>query len=356
MTDYVISNDANGSFTIPAATINTSLTSLALLGRGAPGYGLAVAQNTLSQLCNFASANAPANPLKGQIWFDAGHNVIKFYLGSSTWSTVAQVTDLANYAPLAAFQQVQTSVAALEANSATQAELANYLTLQQYYNPPSGSPPAPIASGGTGLTSVGSPGYVLTVNSSGNGYTFSNPASFVPSSSAFMRNDQTNLPTTDNSFSLGSTSNRYSNVYAVTFQGNATSANYADLAERYEADMPLEAGDVVMLGGEKEITMTTSAFCADVFGVISTAPAYMMNAEAGSGETHPFVALVGRVPVKVVGKVRKGQRIVSSSFAGVAMAADPADIHGNAFVVIGRALADKDTDDIGLLEITVGAK
>jgi hypothetical protein len=355
MTNYVVTNDVNGSFNIPDGSINTSLTSLSLLGRGASGYGQAVAQNTISQLCNFASAVHPANPLKGQIWYDSGNSVIKFYTGSSNWAQVAQVTDLANYAPLAAFQQAQSDISALETNSATKSDLSNYLTVQQYYNPPANSPPLPISGGGTGLTAIGTPGYVLTVNPSGNGYIFSDPTTFVPSSANFMKVNQTNLPSADNTYNLGSSSYRYTSVYAVTFTGNATSANYADLAERYEADCELEAGDVVMLGGAKEITKASGAFSTEVFGVISTAPAYMMNAEAGSDETHPFVALAGRVPVKVIGKVKKGQRLVSSSFAGIAQAADINDIP-NSFVVIGRALADKETDAIGMVEITVGAK
>jgi hypothetical protein len=80
-----------------------------------------------------------------------------------------------------------------------------------------------------------------------------------------------------------------------------------------------------------------------------------MNSTAGDRETHPYVALVGRVPVKVTGTVKKGQRLVTSPIAGVAMAVDISALP-NSFVVIGRALADKITDDVGLVEITVGAK
>ncbi|MCI1046956.1 hypothetical protein [Caballeronia zhejiangensis] len=162
-------------------------------------------------------------------------------------------------------------------------------------------------------------------------------------------------PTTDNTLSLGTSTRRYSNMYAVNFQGVASSALYADLAERYQADCYMEPGDVVMLGGEKEITKTNSAYCPNVFGVVSTAPAFKMNAGAGDDSTHPYVALAGRIPVKVVGKAKKGQRLVSSGVPGVAMAVDLSDVT-SFFAVIGRVLADKTSDEIDLVEAVVGAK
>lgn len=162
-------------------------------------------------------------------------------------------------------------------------------------------------------------------------------------------------PTTSNMLNLGTATFKYANMYATTFNGVATSAQYADLAERYEADCALEPGDVVMLGGAKEITKTNEPFSLSVFGVVSTAPAFRMNAEAGNDTTHPYVAFCGRVPVKVVGPVQKGQRLVSSGIPGVAIAADQNDIDSS-FVVIGRALSDKTTDGVELLETAVGAK
>jgi hypothetical protein len=115
--------------------------------------------------------------------------------------------------------------------------------------------------------------------------------------------------------------------------------------------MPLESGDVVKLGGEKEITKTTQANDGQVFGVVSSQPAYMMNASAGDDSTHPYVALSGRVPCKVKGPVSKGDRLVSSDEAGVAMAAsDSVDV----FAVIGRCLEENSSADIKYIEIVVG--
>lgn len=143
------------------------------------------------------------------------------------------------------------------------------------------------------------------------------------------------------------------NVYAQNFVGVATMALYADLAERFEADQIYDPGTVVKLGGDKEITIENDELSTDVLGVISTAPAYLMNAGAGTDSTHPPVALNGRVPVKVIGKTTKGQRLVSAG-AGLARAATlDEDIN---YRVIGRCLENKDHDAVGLVQAIVLCK
>ena len=104
-------------------------------------------------------------------------------------------------------------------------------------------------------------------------------------------------------------------VHAVS-----TGAQYSDVAERFATNMPLREGTVVMIGGEEEITEATGELTNKVFGVVSTKPAFMMNASAGNNETHPFIAMVGRVPVRVIGMANKGDRLVLSSNNGVARA------------------------------------
>jgi len=136
-------------------------------------------------------------------------------------------------------------------------------------------------------------------------------------------------------------------VHAVS-----TSAQYADIAERFAADAPMAEGAVVMLGGEQEITETITDKSPKVFGVVSTKPAYMMNAGAGNNDSHPFVAMTGRTPVRVTGTVNKGDRLVSSSIKGTARAAsENEDI--NPFHVIGRALESKTDDGIGMVNCVV---
>ena len=132
----------------------------------------------------------------------------------------------------------------------------------------------------------------------------------------------------------------------------STSAQYADVAERFEADAPMSEGAVVTLGGSAEITETTSELSQEVFGVISTQPAYAMNAAAGNNDSHPFVAMTGRTPVRVSGEVTKGQRLVSSSIKGCARAV-AADESINPFHVIGRALENKTDAGIGLVNCVV---
>jgi len=139
-------------------------------------------------------------------------------------------------------------------------------------------------------------------------------------------------------------------VTADTFSGVATEAQYADLAEIYSADAEYEPGTVVKIGGDAEITQTTEHADVDVFGVISTAPAYLMNKDA---EGLP-VALQGRVPVKVIGKIRKGERLVSSAVPGVAWALG--DDAYNSRAIIGRALQSKEDGDAGVIEAVIGVK
>ena len=135
----------------------------------------------------------------------------------------------------------------------------------------------------------------------------------------------------------------------------ATSAQYADIAERFAADAVMTPGAVVMFGGAQEITETAEELSEKVFGVVSTQPAYMMNSGAGNNDSHPFVAMTGRTPVRVTGTVNKGDRLVSSSVKGTARAAQTGESI-NPFHVIGRALESKSDAGIGLVNCFVQAK
>jgi hypothetical protein len=142
----------------------------------------------------------------------------------------------------------------------------------------------------------------------------------------------------------------------MKFHGTATSAEYADLAELYASDAEYEPGTIVKLGGSAEVTQTTAALCDNVFGVVSTNPAYLMNSAMDG--TSVAVALAGRVPCRVIGEVRKGQRLVASETPGVARVATEHE-HSEGldwFRVIGRALEDKTTLAEGKVEIVVGTK
>ena len=145
---------------------------------------------------------------------------------------------------------------------------------------------------------------------------------------------------------IGSSTTYFNTVFA-----KATSAQYADLAEMYCADAPYTPGTVVEFGGNHEITTTTTTHSTQVAGIISTHPAYLMNATQ-SGE-HPLeVALVGRVPCSVVGTIRKGDRLVSSDLPGVAQALN-IDLYQPG-CIIGKALTEYNSTEPGVIEVAVG--
>lgn len=139
------------------------------------------------------------------------------------------------------------------------------------------------------------------------------------------------------------------------FNGPASSLA-ADIAERFHSDVDVEPGDIVKIGGAFDVTKTTSSLDQDVFGVVSTNPAYMMNAGLGEGSKFPFIALDGRIPVKVVGPVKKGQRLVSSNTPGVARAIENNQVAASYVSVFGRALETNDDPGIKLIDAVVGSK
>lgn len=125
-------------------------------------------------------------------------------------------------------------------------------------------------------------------------------------------------------------------------------ATFADLAEWYSSDVDYEPGTVLVFGGDAEVTTTTVFGDSRVAGVVSTDPGFKMN---GSLEgTKVCIALQGRVPCKVVGKVRKGDLITTSAIPGYAAKA----INPQVGTLIGKALQDKDTLEAGVIEVAVG--
>lgn len=144
-----------------------------------------------------------------------------------------------------------------------------------------------------------------------------------------------------------------STAYFNTVFAQATSAQYADVAERFHADQEYAPGTVVELGGSAEITSAREDLSDVVFGVISTQAAYLMNSGAGNNATHPPIAMTGRVPVRTVGAIRKGDRLVSAG-NGMARAAKAGE--ATAFNTVGRALHDKTDTGEGVVEAIVTIK
>ena len=129
----------------------------------------------------------------------------------------------------------------------------------------------------------------------------------------------------------------------ANLEGTATAAQYSDVAERFASDSVYTPGTVVALGGAEEITQVNEEASDEVFGVVSSLEqaAFKMNDGAGNSDTHPYIAMTGRVDVKVIGIVNKGDRLISASVPGYARAATKAEC--TAFNVIGRALTSKTT-------------
>lgn len=174
------------------------------------------------------------------------------------------------------------------------------------------------------------------------------------------KNGLANAPITASSIQVGSITTG-SNTTAGTITGRWTltgtspnesrlQATYsADLAEYYEGDKEYEVGTVLIFGGDKEVTLTNTQGDNRVAGVVSNTAAFVMY-DACPGHKN-LVALQGRVPCKVVGKIKKGEMLVTSRIPGVAIAAG-ADVKVG--TVVGKALVSYDSDHIGTIEIAVG--
>jgi hypothetical protein len=154
-------------------------------------------------------------------------------------------------------------------------------------------------------------------------------------------------PDANNTRSMGTSLLRYATIFATTFNGTSTAAQYADVAENFSADAQYAPGTVVALGGAEEITRVNEEASEQVFGVISEKPAYLMNAALENGLP---VAVTGRVPVRVLGMVNKGERLVSAG-NGLARAAQAGE--ATSFNVIGRAIESKTTEGEGTVEAFV---
>jgi hypothetical protein len=283
-------------------TVDTS-TSLALIGKNYQRFGEALNENLLHLLENFAAATPPANPTEGQLWYDTANSTLMLY-DNGQWYPIGSPAGTTR----------------IEIRSRYDTNDILHFTIEHIVD-----------------------NNIVTI-------TVDDTVAWTPRSDEYLEDGITALST---QFPLIQAGINMNNTVDYKFRGVATSAEYADLAERYAADQTYEPGTVVRIGGSHEITQTLQSKDPDVFGVISTAPGFEMNSAAGTDDTHPYVALAGRVPCKVVGKVTKGQRLVSSNVPGHAMAVD---ISIDYRMVIGRALENKDTDDTGTIEIVVGTK
>jgi len=295
-------------------------TPIKLIGKNYAGYGEIMAENLVQMLENFSSPgslttyqpedNKLVNPIIGQLWYDSVNEVINIYTaggwsplggrdligGKKTGIKIGNITDTTGgLHPAMQFIVNKVVVAIMSSDAGT-------------YTP--GGPDSGLAGGFPNI------GQGINLNQSG---------------TADIGEE------TWGNFKL---------------RGRTVEAEFADIAEIYRADTPLIPGNLVRLGGEKEITKTIKAWDDEVFGVISTAPGFLLNSRMKMQEHAYPVALKGRVPCLIKGPIKAGQRIVPSDINGVGMAAD----HYDPAAIIGRAISSKDTDGVGLVEAAVGIK
>ena len=399
----IVKSDGTVLTTIADGTINTTSTSQGLPGRNFAGYGQTLDTNFVHQVENFAANTPPANPLRGQLWYDINNSLLKLcptdgLSNASAWVTIAVSSNSATTtfgsvsvtgnltannitannsiignSITVAYATVSANATIADANVST----ANIGTLgTKIITTGSAATTGAITgtwtlTGGSGTTSnafIVTNGVINAVNGiKTDNYYYANGANFNPSGtynngnvSDYLVGANSVVQFTGN-IAPGRVTTQVITAGANTTTGNITgnwslttgsrlNATYADLAERFEADAFYDAGTVVEMGGDKEITAVQYELSEDVFGVVSDTAAYLMNAGAGDDITHPPIAVGGRVQVKVIGKIKKGQRLVSAG-NGMARAAQTGE--ATAFNIIGRSLEDKLTDEIGAVEAFV---
>lgn len=476
---YTITTTAGATLaSIADGTVNSTNTSLTLIGKNYAGYGIFLNENYIKLLENFNNSSAPTAPLAGQLWYDsafsllkvyngtiwkpisssasgasqpaspvigdlwydsanaqlkvwsgsafitvgpsytttsgtsgavvetildsgsASHVVVKFYISNTTVailskdSTFTPGTSISGFTTIVPGFNLSAAISgALFTGTVSSAATLGGFTAGQFLRSDQATTSAyAVTVGsllvGSDLTVATSSGDVSVRNGTSNknldlfinkggvdtkaiGITGTTGAVAVPG--AFSVTGATTLtgavaasttlavtgittvsnkilPNVSGTIDIGASATKFGNVHANFLVGTSVTAQYADLAERFAADAVYSPGTVVELGGAKEITRAVQELSESVFGVISTAAAYLMNSGAGSNTTHPAVAVSGRVPVRVIGVVNKGDRLVSAG-AGLARAADRKEI--TAFNVIGRSLQDKTTQDEGVVEAIV---
>jgi hypothetical protein len=400
---YIIKNTNGVTIaTVEDGSVDKS-TSITFVGKNYSGYGQFENENILHLLENFSSATPPDNPIQGQLWFDSSSSSKNLNIcydgknfksiatlanqssdpslttiptdGDLWWDATnkqlkAWVGTLGSWVvvgPASGLAAVATWTPTVEKSS----DGKNHPVLKGYV----GTDPVLVLSDDIFIPDVTSDlfygfgnGVHIGLNlkrANSRGSTQLNETYFWGTAADALRsNTATNvsvtstssgvfyLPfvsTSSGSLPLYNTGTISYDVSTQVLNATATSARYADLAERYAADSIYDEGTVLVIGGTAEVTVTNQHADTRVAGVVSKNPAYMMNSDAGNDETHPYIALKGRVPCKVVGRIQKGELLVTSQAYGYACAWAPGD---NPNAVIGKALGEQ-SEGFGTIEIKI---
>jgi hypothetical protein len=396
---YILTKtDGTTLTTVQDASVDNT-TSLTFVGRNYAGYGQSIEENFIKLLENFSSTTKPSKPIQGQLWFDktstsqrlkicydgtnfrevaniaVGNEPTSPSNGDLWWNTITSQLNVRvsgtwevsspfggkatswNFDRIPSNLGDQNAIKGLSGQNAM-VVFSNYPTA--YY-------PTTSTIFGVNTFTVVKPGITLpgadpitgvTAVSTTSGFLlWGTSADSLRSQNVKAAKNNSNasfyvpfLSTTTGYSQLQTTDNFYFNPSTNVLHATASSSIYADLAERYEADAVYDEGTVVVIGGEKEITVTSTFADTRVAGIVSKNPAYMMNSEAGTDETHPFIALKGRVPCKVLGPITKGDLLVTSGTLGHAQAWSIP--HAPVGAVIAKAL-ESYSEGLGIIEVLV---
>ena len=387
--------------TVEDGSLNLT-TDLQLVGKNYAGYGQVVNENVIKLLENFANSSAPTRPIAGQLWYDTVNKKLKLYNGTKfkqltlTDFSSKQPTDLNNgefwwdSTNLKLYLKNNNSFVLIGPGTVSQAggtatgggvntsKILSSTNIQyDVINLTINDTPVAVISPDAftvdqtdpivdkftkikyGITLLGADP-ITGISTANQSYFWGTAADSLRlagnlSTDYLLKTEVTLI--SNNITSLGnityissgspSTPGAIEGAWELT-PGSTLQSTYADLAERYEADAVYEVGTVLVIGGEKEVTTTEQFADTRVAGIVSKNPAYMMNSEAGSDETHPYIALKGRVPCKVVGFIEKGDLLVTSAHPGYATAAKSV----SSGAVIGKAL-EGNSEGFGVIEVKV---
>ncbi len=398
----IYKTDGTKLTTVGDASLDTT-TDLSLVGKNYSGYGQVVNDNFVKLLENFSNKTAPAKPTKGQLWYDSVNKLLKVSHDGKTFKGLASIfvqSSEPSYQSLSRgdlwWDSAETQLKAFDGSTfqvigpiSPAASVARWIPSEE-----SGETAAIVPvlkseiaknvvsivsdqnlSLTTGSFPIIKKGITLygadrvTGSTTSTGYYFwgtaaealtAMTATYAISALSLVNGGADKLLSngTGSTYISASTSSIATTIaqrdgsadlWANVFHGIATSARYADLAERYASDAVYGVGTVLVIGGDKEVTITNEHANTAVVGIVSANPAYMMNADAGPDSTHPFIALKGRVPCKVAGPVKRGDLLVTSMYAGYAAVANDGD-HPSA--VIAKALEDNNKS-LGVIEVLV---
>jgi hypothetical protein len=365
-------NLVDGTADGPDINPGQNVSDLDLFGKNYPIYGQWLGENFIKLLQNFANSTAPTNPLPGELWYNTSTGFLNIYTGTA-WKLVSPVLSASSapasntFGNIAGTQWWDNVNYQLNTWNGT-----NWTLIGPAYSsaPGSGGISGPqvatvqdTVGGQHTITEFYIAGNVVAIISNDTTFTLS-PANPIAGFSSILPGFNLVTGTTGNvstpniytanivasgtpNFTGGPNTGTITGTWQLT-TNSSIQATYADLAEFYEGDQEYQPGTVLIFGGDKEVTTTTITNDVRSAGVVTTNPAYIMNREQSGIAV--CVALVGRTPCNVVGTVKKGEMLTTSTISGYATRVVVPTLGS----IIGKALEDKDYDAPGSIEIVVG--